>query len=148
MPCQKVDSFRLSPTLQEDRFSYAERMRQHIQSTSLDPGGFVFNTERLGSPHTFVIRKTDNGSMRVSPDWLNGIKDLKSHLVSMRNGYVFDLVGGDIYQIAGLDDALKGDMQKPLQPVSASKQNHNHALAVLAGMKREADVIDLTGFDS
>jgi hypothetical protein len=140
VPCWKVEQFLLSPTQEKDHFSYAEKIRKHLEQSFLDPRDFAFNTENRGIPYTLVIRKTNNGSMHASEAWLKDVKDLQRQLVSMRNGYVFDLVGGDIYQIAGLDDALKGNTQKPLQPVSASTQNNNQAPPVRAGTKRKADV--------
>lgn len=152
-PCIKLKTFLMNPTHQVCRFSYPEKVRKHLERDTFDnKQDFIFDTERGRSPYTLVVTKTTNEYSRMLQAWNNDITDLRRQLGQMRNGFVHELLGGDILVQSGLEAELLRcgtaehmGVQHPqaLQPLSASAQNRP-ALAPVAGTKRKAHVVDLT----
>lgn len=80
------------------------------------------------------------------------MNDMRTQLYSLRTPFMSDILGGDIMQVSGFDNAMvaagaAGDAgvhnMQPLHPTSASIQNRTMSTPVV-GTKRKAHVIDLT----
>jgi hypothetical protein len=150
-PCIKLKAFLMNPIHQVCRFSYPEKVRKHLEWDTFDnKQDFKFDTERGQSPYTLVVTKTTNEYSHMLQAWNNDIADLRKQLGQMRNGFVYELLGGDILVLSGLEAELvrcgtAERMQPPqaLQPLSASAKNRPAPVPV-AGTKRKAHVIDLT----
>jgi hypothetical protein len=153
-PCNKVQSFLVNPMQHVGRFSYAERTRRHLEE-KVGTQDCKLETERgpSGSSHTLVVYKTNNEYTRTLQKWKSEVADLRKKLVHLRSDSVTRLLGGDIEEVSGLDNALvaagsaegvAGVAQRALQPATASAQNIAHPLPSTAGVKRKAHVIDLT----
>lgn len=57
-PCQEIKQFLINPVHQAATFSYAERVRRHIQNSL--KSNFRFETNRKTNPHTLIVYKTTN----------------------------------------------------------------------------------------
>jgi hypothetical protein len=147
-PCGMLKEFLNDPMRQVARFSYAEKTRKHLQY-SLYYSDFKFETEKGRTPHTLVIHKTNTEYHRTLEEWKKDVAEFRTNLAKLQNAYVSNVLGQDIVIVSGLDEALNGMnvyLTRPLKPSSRSAQNVGRP-TVAAGMKRKADVIDLTEDD-
>ncbi|KAH7092044.1 hypothetical protein FB567DRAFT_588356 [Paraphoma chrysanthemicola] len=148
-PCQDVQAWLLDPTKETERFAYAEKTRKHLQYSFNHQSDFKFDTERMRTPYSLVIRKTRNGHARMLEQWLKNVADMRGRLAEMRNGFVFDLLGGDIVIVAGLNGPGSTARVAEPTPNRALMQSSPSALnsagpRPVAGFKRKAEVIDLS----
>ncbi|KAJ4364668.1 hypothetical protein N0V83_009265 [Neocucurbitaria cava] len=152
-PCRAVQAFLMNPTQSIGRFSYAEKIRSHLKYSFDDGHDFIFDTEKGKSPYTLVIRKTNRQYIRLLQQWKSDVNSMRIQLNAMRTQFMRNLLGGDVLQVAGLDDALVAggapegvgaNSSQPLQPSSASTQNRA-PLTPAVGTKRKASyIVDLT----
>lgn len=151
-PCAELTTFLHDPNQQTARFSYAEKIRKHLQYT-LDSRDFNFDTERTRSPYTLVVTKTKNEYDRTLREWEEDVRQFKHELAGLRRGLMYELLDGDVVDKSGIDEALETNGAggrkgtQPLQPASATSRNVGRRPAV-AGTKRKSDVIDLTEDDT
>lgn len=131
----------MNPTQPDGRFSYANNVRQHIEYSFNNRQDFHFDTEKFKIPYTLVIRKTNNEYTRMLQNWKSEKGDMRTQLDGMRTQFMFDVLGGDVLQVAA--GVVEGVGAQSLQPMSASIQNRAPPAPVV-GMKRKADVVDLT----
>jgi hypothetical protein len=123
--CRGVQTFLTNPRLVEGRFSYAEKTRKHLEDSFNHRQDFVFTTEKHKPPYTLVIRKTKNEYARLLQRWEADVADMRKQPANMRDEFLFDLLGGDIVEVAGLKTALittgtSGDMRESAQPLQAT----------------------------
>ena len=142
----------MNPTQAVGRFSYAEKTRKHLEFSVDNYQDFKFDTEKSRTPYTLVIQKTNNEYTRSLQQWKGEVNDMRTQLNGMRTQSWFDILGGDVMQVAGLDNALvaAGAAEavglrhtQPLQHTSASTQNRVLPPPIV-GTKRKANIIDLT----
>jgi hypothetical protein len=105
--CRSVRTFLINPTQQIGRFKYATKTRNHIQHTVLDNAIYKFETEKRGSPNTLVAYKTTNGFHTDMAEWNLEVSEMQRQLFGMRNDYLTNLMGTDIEQVAGLENAVQ-----------------------------------------
>jgi hypothetical protein len=150
--CRDVQRFLIHPQQSEGHFSYAEKIRKHLEYSFNYRQDFIFTTVKYKSPYTLVIRKTKNEYARLLQRWEADVADMRKQLANMRDEFMFNLLEGDIIEIAGLERALvttgtPGDVRVSAQPLQATSSSAQNSMALdrpVAGMKRKADVIDLT----
>ncbi|KAF2865412.1 hypothetical protein BDV95DRAFT_612563 [Massariosphaeria phaeospora] len=146
-PCKTLSHFLVDPIQTSGRFSYAERTRRHLQE-NLNRQDFGFETEKLRSPHTLIIRKTHNEFHRLKADWDRNIREMRTQLQRIQVDILPKVLGKDMGRIVDLDRVLADDGRPPgtpsqlLAPLPAAAQN-SRAIAPTAGVKRKAEVIDL-----
>jgi hypothetical protein len=147
-PCNALRLFLYSPKEQVGRFSYAQRVRSHLEY-QLDRQDFKFDTDKSRSPHTLVVTKTRNKYHRDLDEWFKTIDGIRKEFEDFN--VLLEPLGINATQTADLDaqlvtrGLLKGAMQRarPLQPASASSKKAT-APKKAAGVKRKSDVVDLT----
>lgn len=148
-PCGLLNQFLSDPNQAIGRFAYSKKIRDHLQS-NLPHVDYRFETEKVRSPHTLVIRKTNNEYTRLLREWTSDVNSLYSQLRQFRQLYGAEMKGlfgknydSLLHEDLAIDGLLPG--QRPLQVASASMQNYR-APPQVAGMKRKVEnVVDLTG---
>ena len=141
-PCNALRLFLHSPKEQVGRFSYAQRIRSHLEY-ELDLQDFKFDTDKSKSPHTLVVTKTRNKYHRGLEEWFKTIDGVRKEFEEFN--VLLEPLGINATQIADLDAQLvargasKGVMQpaRSLQPASASSRNVAAPKRV-AGVKRKS----------
>lgn len=129
--------------------------RKELEYCLQPKSDFILATEKLCSPHTLVIQKTNRAYEREAADWTRNLESIRQKLTALRSPFLAELLGGDVLQIAGFEGlqlaatAEQGatTAPRPLQTMSASAHNAAPA-APVAGTKRKAseiDIVDLTG---
>ncbi|KAJ4303129.1 hypothetical protein N0V90_002021 [Kalmusia sp. IMI 367209] len=146
-PCLSLAQFLADPHRAVGRFSYAEKTRKHLQY-SLNYEDFKFDTERGRTPYTLVVHKTNNEFSRLTAKWKGDITEMESRIRDMNTGFLKSLLGEELSaltEIIGEGRKLKSraPQSKSLRPIPASTQN-SRATGPVAGVKRKAEVIDLT----
>lgn len=147
-PCLSLDQFLADPHRAVGRFSYAERTRKHLQY-NLNFTDFKFVTERSRTPYTLVVHKTNNEFSRLITKWKKGATEMGLRVRQLNTGFLKSLLGEEL---AALTEVIREDgnsksqasQSRSLQPKPASTQN-SRATDPIAGIKRKAEVIDLTG---
>jgi hypothetical protein len=84
-PCKDLDRFLKNPTQVVGRFSYAEKLRKHLEY-SLNYADYKFETEKTKAPYTLVIHKTKNGFSRLNARWKKDVAEMKSQLPRVWSG--------------------------------------------------------------
>lgn len=82
--CSVLNSFLVNPSQQEGRFAVNKERRHHLQVQLNNMGGFTHVTERIGSPQTLVVTKTQSVYLAASRDWQ------KKRAAAMAQLQVFD----------------------------------------------------------
>jgi hypothetical protein len=103
-------------------------------------------TERFGSPHALVVYKSKKDECHEYERWRSEVTTLQNRLTCLRNDIMRRLLGNDYDLLTSTDHLLQKrapDDQQPLQTVAGPAQNAR-ALGVIAGVKRKANVVDLT----
>jgi hypothetical protein len=153
--CLALRKFLYSPTETIGRFQQITRIRDHLQQTFANPGDFKIETDKTRTPFTLVIQKTNNAHEREMQLWESNAKDMIIQLKNLTSPFLTDVMEGDVLQISGLSEKLQSvgggagntfGSTQVLQHTSSSAMNTVSTGAV-AGTKRKADVIDLTGDD-
>ncbi|KAF1918429.1 hypothetical protein BDU57DRAFT_528829 [Ampelomyces quisqualis] len=153
-PCSKVKNFLVDPVQQVGRFSYAAQTRKHIER-NLGCQDLMYTTECGQMPYTLVVTKMNNKFDLALRQWNTEVTELWTHLSRMRNGFVFELLGGDIISISGIDEALSASVAGNSLVDKTARSSHTISPAAqnvavpapVAGVKRKAEVIDLTEDD-
>jgi hypothetical protein len=162
-PCGSLARFMASPTQQTENFRYTNNIRIHLEKMVSPRTDFEIHTDRKKSPLTLVIRKTNNAHKRATEDWKKTVQELEAQLYKLRTSYMRDVLGGDVKDVAGFREKLGGILDakrgareaakvrlrkaRAMGAASASAQNIVPPAAG-AGVKRKAEVVDLTDGDS
>ncbi len=152
IPCNNAKSFLINPTQRVGRFSFAVKIRAHIQHECFDHREFKYETDRTRSPHTLVVYKTDNEYTRDLANWHEDVRQMRSKQAEMRTEFLAVGLEGDAVEIAGLNNELmaagtaEGVQMGPqaLQPTSANAQNRAPFAPPKLLMKTDMEVVDLT----
>lgn len=144
-PCISLSQFLANPRESVGRFRYSKKTRDHLQY-SLNTQDFIFDTERNGTPHTLMVRKTNNEYSGLSNEWRHSVNEMKSRIKRAYNDFLKVLLGDDF--AAALPELIREGLDlgasAPLQPVPASTQNRRGGTRSVAGVKRKSEVVDLT----
>ncbi|KAF2178652.1 hypothetical protein K469DRAFT_675665 [Zopfia rhizophila CBS 207.26] len=144
-PCNSLNRFLVDRNQSVGRFAYAEKIRKHLRY-SLDYQDYKFDTEKGKSPYTLVIRKTNNEYRRLNERWNSEISAMRSQLRRLQDDIVKSSLSKDFGELVSLDQMLQtpgSQGVQSLKPISAVAQN-SRAIAAIAGVKRKAEVVDLT----
>jgi hypothetical protein len=147
-PCLSLVQFLADPHRDVGRFSYAERTRKHLQN-QLNSRDFEFDTECSRIPYTLVVEKTNNEYFRLATKWKDGATEMGLRIRQLGTGFLKSLLGEELAALTevigeGGSSKAQASQSRSLQPKPASTQN-SHAPDPVAGVKRKAEVIDLTG---
>lgn len=147
-PCLELERFLANPHQAVGRFKYAQKTRDHLEY-SLKYDDFKFDTERGRSPYTLVIHKTNNEFSRLTKKWKQDTTEMGLRIRKLNTGFLKSLLGEELAALTevigeGGNPESRVSQSQPLQPTPASTQN-SRAVDPVAGAKRKAEVIDLTG---
>lgn len=109
--CRELDSFLRNPNLQIGRFSKLGKIRKHLeQQLYMDRDDYKFDTDKNGSPHTLVIKKTSRISQfgRDHDAWKQRGKWAIQNIQSMGIETLRKLLGDQFNAIISLKSVQKG----------------------------------------
>ncbi|PVH95992.1 hypothetical protein DM02DRAFT_599867 [Periconia macrospinosa] len=144
-PCNLLTRFLVDRNQSVGRFTYPANTRKHLED-SLDYQDYKFDTEKPRSPYTLVVRKTNNEYRRLTEQWNSEVNAMQFQLRCLQDNIVKSSMSKSFGALVSLDQMLQipsGQDAKSLKPVTAVAQN-SRAIAPIAGVKRKAEIVDLT----
>jgi hypothetical protein len=152
--CHNLYLFLRDPDLASTQFTMNKQKRAHIEQ-ALNRKWYICKTTFLGrgQNQTLIVSKTNNEYEEKLAIWKAKLEHHRSHLASLRGDFVEQMLGPGFYKqfvllelwpSSDLTSAASGATK---QPLPSSNTAGNQAATVppqVAGVKRKAEVIDLS----
>jgi len=146
--CQQMNVFLQSPTETVWRFPAAEARRKHLINKLSDKHECFTTIEKPRTPFSLVVTKHKRSMDEKHRKWKTRVSEVKGHLQSLEGRHrILDNVLQERYAdiMAVRVKNLRGETGQAVEESNDRSEHTQAGPSQVAGQKRKAAVVDLTG---
>jgi hypothetical protein len=155
--CHNLILFLQDPSLASIQFTMNKPKRAHVER-ALNGKWYTFETTYLGRGlnQTLIITKTNNEFEENMTNWRGKLDGWRSNLQPLRTDFVEQMLGPEFYKqlvllelwpSSDLTSTTSGAIKRPLLSSNTAGNQAVTVLPQVAGVKRKAQVIDISSDD-